>query len=260
VVNVSGVGTYNLNAGQFVEFITPAPAKWITSNNPIIVAQYANSGDYDFSAGADPFYIIIPPVEQATTDAIFGAYAMPLTNTYFLNLVTKTNNIAGGIILDGLPVLAASYTPVNGNPAYSFAGLTITAGSHTLTSDSTFIATTYGFGQYESYGYLAGANLVDLLAQPNIVFNNDTSLFSNFTDSLDCQNTTITLFIDSNTTIINVSWDFGDGSAPVFGWNATHTYGTPGSYTAIMYYGLQGGCNIDSITFPVSVVTLFIKH
>jgi gliding motility-associated-like protein len=255
VVNVTGVGTYNLNAGQFAEFITAAPAKWITSNNPILVAQYANSGDYDFAPGADPFYIIIPPVEQATSQAIFGAYAMPLTNTYFLNLITKTVNIGGGILLDGVPVTAASYTPVNGNPAYSFAGLTITAGSHTLTSDSTFIATTYGFGQYESYGYLAGANLVDLLAQPNIVFNNDTSVFSSFADSLDCQNTTITLFLDSTSTIINVSWNFGDGTPTVSGWDATHTYTTPGTYTATMYYGFQGGCSTDSITFPITVVT-----
>jgi len=255
IVNVAGVGTYNLNAGQFAEFITPGPAKWITSNNPVLVAQYANSGDYDFSAGADPFYIIIPPVEQATTDAIFGAYAMPLTNSYYLNLVTKTTNIAGGIILDGVPIAAGSYQPVTGNPAYSFAPLTILAGSHTLTSDSTFIATTYGFGQYESYGYLAGANLVDLLAQPNIVFNNDTSLFSSFSDSLDCQNTTITLFLDSTSTIINVSWNFGDGSPTVIGWDATHTYTTPGDYIATMYYGFQGGCSTDSIMFPVSVVT-----
>lgn len=254
-VNVTGVGTYNLNAGQFAEFITPGPAKWITSNNPILVAQYANSQDYDFCAGADPFYIVIPPVEQATTNAIFGAYAMPLTNTYYLNLVTKTVNIGGGILLDGAPVLAGSYTPVSGNPAYSFAALTILQGSHTLVSDSTFIATTYGFGNYESYGYLAAANLVDLLAQPNIVFNGDTSIFSSFSDSLDCQNTTITLFIDSTTTIINVSWNFGDGSPTDFGWNATHTYSTPGNYTATMYYGFSGGCSTDSILFPVSVVT-----
>jgi len=255
IVNVAGVGTYNLNAGQYAEFITGPPAKWITSNNPILLTQYANSQDYDFCPGADPFYIVIPPVEQATSQAVFGAYAMPLTTNYYLNLVTKTNNIGGLILLDGAPVPAGSYTPVQGNPAYSFAGLTILAGSHVLFSDSTFIATTYGFGQYESYGYLAGANLIDLLAQPNIVFNSDTSLFSSFSDSLDCQNTTITLFLDSTTQVINVSWNFGDGTATNYGWNATHTYTTPGNYTATMYYSLQGGCSNDSVQFPISVVT-----
>jgi gliding motility-associated-like protein len=255
VVNVSGVGTYNLNAGQFAEFITAAPAKWISSNNPILVAQYANSQDYDFAAQADPFYIILPPVEQATSQAIFGTYSTPLTNDYYVNVVTKTVNTPGGILLDGVPIPAGSYTPCTGNPAYSFAAISITAGSHTLFTDSSFIATTYAWGQYESYGYLAGANLIDLLAQPNIVFNSDTSLFSNFTDSLDCQNTTITLFIDSTTSVINVSWNFGDNSPTVFDWNATHTYSSAGSYVVTMYYGLQGGCSTDSVTFPVEVVT-----
>lgn len=255
VVNVAGVGTYNLNAGQFAEFITGAPAKWISSNNPILVAQYANSQDYDFAAQADPFYIILPPVEQATSDAIFGTYATPLTNDYYVNLVTKTVNTPGLILLDGVPIPAGSYTPVQGNPAYSFAAISITSGSHVLFTDSAFIATTYAWGQYESYGYLAGANLIDLLAQPNIVFNNDTSVFSSFTDSLDCQNTTITLFIDSTTQITNVSWNFGDGTLTNFGWNATHTYSTPGDYTATMYYSLVGGCSNDSVQFPISVVT-----
>ena len=254
-VNVSGVGTYNLNAGQFAEFITPAPAKWITSNNPILVAQYANSQDYDFAVEADPFYIIMPPVEQATSNAIFGTYATPNTNDYYVNVVTKTVNITGGILLDGTPIPAGSFTPVTGNPGYSFAPISITSGSHVLLSDSTFIATTYAWGNYESYGYLAGANLIDLLAQPNIVFNNDTSIFSSFTDSLDCQNTTISLYIDSTTSIINVSWNFGDGSSVVNGWNATHTYGTPGNYVCTMYYGFQNGCSLDSILFPITVVT-----
>ncbi len=255
VVNVSGVGVYNLNAGQFVEFITPGPAKWITSNNPVLVAQYANSQDYDFCAGADPFYIIIPPVEQATTDAIFGAYAMPLTTNYYLNVVTKTVNIAGGVVLDGVPIPAASYQPVTGNPAWSFAPITILAGSHVLHCDTGFIATTYGFGQYESYGYLAGANLIDLLAQPQVVFSGDTSVFSSFNDTLDCQDQYVFCFLDSNnTTVTQVAWNFGDGPQVIPGWSAGHTYTNPGQYMVTMWYMLPGGCNLDSVTFPVNFV------
>lgn len=252
VVNVSGVGTYNLNAGQYAEFITPGPAKWISSNFPIMVTQYANSQDYDFAPGADPFYIVIPPVELATSGAIFGAYAMPLTTDYYLNLVTKTSNI-NGITLDGSAVPGASFSPVSGNPNYSFAPLTITQGTHILASACTFVATAYGFGQYESYGYLAGANLFNL-ADPQLVFNTDTTSYTAFTDSMNCGQSTLTVFIDSVPGIGSVVWNFGDGPTNYPGYGATHTYTAPGMYDITVTYQLVGACETDTIVIPVTFI------
>ncbi len=252
VVNVSGVGIYNLNAGQFAEFITPGPAKWITSNNPIMVTQYANSQDYDFAPGADPFYIVIPPVNLGTFNTIFGAYAMPLTTDYYLNVVTKTTNI-NGVVLDGTPIPGASFSPVSGNPAYSFAPLTILQGTHILNSTCTFIATCYGFGQYESYGYLAGANLLSL-ANPQIVYQADTTGYTSFSDSLNCGSSTLTVFIDSVPGISSVSWNFGDGGSDVAGFSATHTYTNPGTYDIQVVIQTVGACATDTLLIPVTFV------
>ncbi|MDK2931475.1 MAG: large repetitive protein [Bacillota bacterium] len=61
-------------------------------------------------------------------------------------------------------------------------------------------------------------------------------------------------------TIVDKWWDFGDGTAPVHDWNATHTYTNVGTYTATFQAvddeGLEASASIRIAVFDESTVIL----
>ncbi len=164
IVSVNGVVLTTLNRGQFVERIYNTSLN-ITATQPILVAQYANGSGYD-GANADPFMMLISPYEQ-----FLGSYTVNTPSSgfafNFVNVVAP-NSAVGTIKLDGVTIPNASFTTI-GATGYSGAQIAVSIGVHTLTSNGLpFGVSAYGFNNFDSYGYPAGASYSPIASVTNI--------------------------------------------------------------------------------------------
>lgn len=155
-ISVNGIVVATINRGQFHERIINGSAQ-ITSNEPILVAQYSNGTAFD-GVIADPFMMMIPPFEQFLADYTVSTPATGFTN--YINVVASTSDI-GNVTLDGVPIPPASFTPI-GMSGFSGAQLAVSPGSHNLTSTLPFGVFVYGFAQDDSYGYPGGLSLAPI--------------------------------------------------------------------------------------------------
>jgi gliding motility-associated-like protein len=147
--------------------------KYITADKPIQVVQYAvsqgktpgNDCVYDTHDVGDPEMIYLNPLEQTLDHVtLYSAREFKILSNY-VNVVIKTD-MASTFKVDGMPY--TDFSTIANNPIYSYAQISLTAGSHTLNASDGFSAIAYGFGSNESYGYSAGTNLKNL--NENIVF------------------------------------------------------------------------------------------
>jgi gliding motility-associated-like protein len=160
-------------------------------------------------------------------------------------------------MLDGSSI-TASFSPVSFNTAYSYAQITTTAGSHVLQADSGFLAYVYGLGMAESYGYAAGANLKDLTISYNVIVHDDTTDYTIFNDTI-CPGTPIAFDViaDSNTNIVSMHWDFGDGMIDS-GLSVSHVYDTSGTYQIGLIVEKNDGCigSFDTLKAFVTIMEI----
>ena len=145
----------------------------IYSDKPISVLQYFITMACDGSNAGDPEMIALNPIEQTLNDITVMSARRDLTppntniTSHFLNIIYKTNAFSS-LKIDGA---APTATPkLMGTTGYSFiqedvTSSTNTSPSHRIICDSGFICIAYGFGNVESYGYNAGANVRDLNQQ-----------------------------------------------------------------------------------------------
>ena len=240
-VSVNGGPVQNLNAGQFYQFDLTANGS-VTSNNPIAVMQLSMSGDAD-GTSADPFMITLGPNEQTMKEITFNTlFNSGNSPTYYATIVTKTNS-TGLLTLDGAPV--AGFTPVASNPAYSIASPNVAFGSHTLRSDSGFLAYIYEYASYESFGYSAGANLTNLFASFEYASSRHDSIF--------CPGDTVFFQGVGDPSILSYEWDFGDGDTSKQQ-NPKHVYTTLGDFTVNMIIQRQNSCDKDTIPGKVKIL------
>lgn len=225
-VTVNG-SSQTLNAGEFWEF-TSATANFITSSNPVTLLQYARTQGCDNVTG-DPEMIILNPVEQTLEDITLYSSPYYMITGHYINVVMRTE-YTQNFRLDGAPV---SFTPVAANPEYAYAQVTVGAGNHRLTSKGGFNAMAYGFGNVESYGYSAGANIKNL--NQNITFNAQSYCFGE----------TVSFTGFASYTPQSWLWEFGDGSTSVEQ-NPTYTYKAPGTYTVKLTTIKNNGNDCDS--------------
>ncbi|MEI6694665.1 MAG: gliding motility-associated C-terminal domain-containing protein [Bacteroidota bacterium] len=230
---LNGVMTSTLNAGQVYQFNTNLP-KFIQSSMPVFVYQYAQGVTCD-NVG-DPFSLIVPPMEQAIDDITFNAFTSTIITSYFTNIVTLTA-YTSALTLDGL---ALAFTPVAGNPVYSYARIAITSGNHHIHSSNKFTASVYGFGNAESYGYSAGFSLNNLqysfTSNPNYV----------------CPGIPIVFTSSYYANISYYKWLFGDGTS-TSGQNAIHTYTSGSNYTVGLILTDNTSCN-DTIWKTIHIL------
>lgn len=213
----------------------------IESNNPVAVTQAMVTG---VCAGdGDPSMVIINSNEQMYLDTVtFYAVEYNGLDTNYLNVVTRTSDI-GLVDLDLNPV--TGWTPVPGDPTYSYNIFGIDTGSHTLTTTGCgFLAYTYGLQYAESYFYAAGARVNAV--EDSISFTNINTSLQGLCDLDSIQFTPFT----SGGTVINYSWDFGDGDVSSEQ-NPLHTYDNPGTYTVELIVEYQ--CFSDTITDDITV-------
>ena len=148
----------------YYEFSSNIP-NLIESDLPIMVAQYistANScGNNIIGGNGDPEVIYLSPIEQTINKVTINS-----TNNFnigaayhFANIVIPKEG-ASSLKIDGVSITGLMVHPQDDN--YVYFQPQLTAGSHTISSDSGFNAIAYGFGNAESYGYNAGTNVKDL--------------------------------------------------------------------------------------------------
>lgn len=249
-VNINGGPNIFLNAGQFYE-TTLSAASFIVGTEPISVAQYSQGTSCD-GVVSDPFMIMLSPVEQTLDYIVFQAFNTPDINQFYTNVVTQTAFTAQ-VQLDGAAV--TGWATIASNPTFSYVRKSITQGTHVLTSPEGVLASVYGFGDVESYGYLAGANIQPLNVSFDIVVDGNPSSYDIFVDTLVCSQTTVD-FQSTSTNISNVEWDFGDGS-PIFVGNPAlnHTFPTTGDsdFVVTMFFMREGSCVQEHIEMTVHV-------
>ncbi|MBE0663614.1 MAG: hypothetical protein IH597_14250 [Bacteroidales bacterium] len=152
-VTINGAVVANLAAGAFHEVsLASTSYNRIVANKPILVGQYSKSSGAD-GVTSDPFFTLLPPDEQFLNSYIVsaGTSNIPIN---FLNITSPTAN-TGNVQVDGATVAAGAWTVIPGT-TFSGARVPVANGVHTVNSVLPIGLMVYGFGSYDSYGYLGG--------------------------------------------------------------------------------------------------------
>lgn len=229
-----------INAGQVITRFETAVLS-IAASEPVSVAQfYISANGCQSGAGndrGDPAMVVWSPLEQTLNRiTLFASYRFNITASY-VQVVTKTSDTSR-FRLNNQKI---PFTVVPANPAYSFANRQVTTSSasnlnqgiHNLTSDSGFIAVSYGWGQYESYGYSSGANIKNL------------NQFITASVDSGCVGSPVQFTGTAIYTPTSWRWYFGDGTQATTQ-NAVKSYTTPGKYTVSLVTTIPGGSDCDS--------------
>ena len=157
-----------LNPGEEYKFLLTEPTL-IESSNPISITQYALSSRATPSEIGDPFMVQVLPTEQGSYNMNFSVINSNSINDFYLNIIAPSDD---NLILDGNDITDQF---VDTEYGYKYAKLRIDAGNHNVISDLGAQVFAYGWGDDDSYGYLAGACLKDLSVE--ITINDSTDLF-----------------------------------------------------------------------------------
>ncbi len=154
--------TATINAGEFYENTNVTENEQITTDHPVMVAQYSQ-GFLNGDSVGDPMMLLVSPKEQFLKASRF---ATPKTGQWrhFVNLVIRTSGIAS-IQLDGLPVDHSLFSKV-GDGEYSIGQILVLFGSHKIEADEYFGMSSYGFGfgdeAYDAYGNMGGQSFFEI--------------------------------------------------------------------------------------------------
>ena len=158
----SQTSTYSLtNAGSWREVVLADNSYCsIESNLPILVAQFAYGQSAD-GVSADPFMVMIPPIDQFSNRYVFNVLSTFARNHITVYLAPEYYQLQR-VFFDGVNVANWPWTTVRcyDRTICGYVSLrTITAGSHILFHDDLYARiglTVYGFDSYDSYGYPGG--------------------------------------------------------------------------------------------------------
>ncbi|MFT3910760.1 MAG: PKD domain-containing protein [Ferruginibacter sp.] len=217
VVKRNGVVLTGLTNNFYYEY-TGTSGDYIESNKPILVAQYmmnANqcTGTSQYGYG-DPEMFYLSPIEQGVKQARFynsRHYGIDYT---YVNILLPTAGLTS-LLFDGaaLPPANIIAHPVLANYSVAVARLTGPGAQHTISSDSTFTATVYGLGIFESYGYNVGC-LVNNLNSYTAIQNTYNS--SGNIDTFTCPRTEVKFFIKTAYALSNIHWKLSQAGGGLF--------------------------------------------
>jgi gliding motility-associated-like protein len=187
----------------------PAVPNLIESDKAIMVAQYCTTQGAENNPNTTPFgdpeMIYLSPVEQTINSiTLYSASKYQILQSY-INVVLKKGGVAS-FTLDGAKP-ATSFVDHPQDPNYAYAILPVSAGSHTIYSDTGFNAIAYGFGSAESYGYNAGTNVRDF--SPVATFQNP---YGRIDSAVTCANTNVQFSVPLSYVPATIRWNFS--SAP----------------------------------------------
>ncbi|HQS23426.1 MAG: hypothetical protein B7Y11_10900 [Sphingobacteriia bacterium 24-36-13] len=167
----------------------------IESDKPVAVAQFSLTQSCDIGVG-DADMIFLNPVEQSISDiTVFLSAKQAITDQNINVFIKNEGTSISSFKIDGVSIPASSFVPI-GTTGFSylqqsFAVSNGNSSSIRLTSDSGFNAICYGFGSFESYGYSAGTNIVDL--NPPVTIQNQFPNVATVSYSATCVNTSFSL-------------------------------------------------------------------
>ena len=243
---------------HYIETSCPSAVHlFLTSNQYDHNKTYKEDGvEYKYCNG-DPSEIWVNPIEQKIKTLTFGTFETQQVTDHFLNIVTTKDNVAS-VRLDGNDI-SGQFQDLLDNSEYMFTRVTgLENGTHTLSSDSGFIAHVYGFGQRESYGYPAGGNTKDLT--PFITING--VIYRADADNKPiCGDDTVKFGTELNYEYDSVYWVFGDGQDTIAypGMDTMpHFYELPGTYKGA--YAVNMGEDDGCINFSASDTIRFIVN
>lgn len=241
-LRVNGQIVDTIDAGESYIFTIDVdhPTASIKGSKPICVYSYMVSKSYTIPHG-DPSMVFEAPIEQQLNDVVFVNYTHDgqLTSYFFVNVSTRTDNVQN-MYLDGTPIGSEFHT-VNGDPDYSYAIITSTAGSHRLysTGPTGFVSRSYGVGENESFGYSDG--FATRIQSVWMSINERINLTSEDTFHI-CLGDSLLFRAGSNTDYDSIGWNFGDGTGATEN-NIIHTFQSAGLfYTEVTLERTQTDC------------------
>lgn len=142
----------------------------ISSDKPIQAVQYQVTQGVGINCNSvggdvgDPEMIYLNPLEQTLTKITMYSTSAYKILKHFINVVVKNEGVAS-FTVDGVNQ-SSKFIVDPGDTTYSYTQIPVSEGTHNLVCDVGFNAIAYGFGNAESYGYAAGANLTAFGVQP----------------------------------------------------------------------------------------------
>lgn len=237
-----------INAGNYISLLISDEA-YIKSDKPISIGQFSRSQSCD-GVEADPFFIMLSPIEQRLKSVTFNALDIHVVDRYYLNVIVPAEGVER-TFLDGSDISNLFYTHPY-NRAYSYAQIDIEEGNHTLECDKGFIANVYGYGNIESFGYATGVSLQNL----NLVIKS-AEPGSDFTSRKDstCMDDPIEFSVDGDSSFTFFDWNFADGNF-ASGKVVTHSFSKTGFYPVkVTANTSQGACSSQETSIKyISVV------
>ena len=162
IVKRNGVALTGLTRNFYYEFQSNTP-EFIEADGPILVAQYfpsSSASGFVGSAG-DPEMIYLSSIQQSIKNAVFYNTNLEAISKNYVSVIIPYTGLAS-LTIDGSSTFDfVAFHPNNLNYRYVIKSLSA-PGQHNIVCDSGFIATTYGLGSAESYGYNAGTNINNL--------------------------------------------------------------------------------------------------
>jgi len=154
-VTINGVALSGVINQAHYRDVQLSASSLITSDKPILVAQFSDSSDYDGVKNSDPFMVLVPAVQLYSSSYTLQAPTAGFAANY-INVMAQSASV-GKITLDGGVVPAAAFSAV-GASTFVGAQLSVAPGTHVVsTSDgSLFGVVAYGYDQYDAYGYPGG--------------------------------------------------------------------------------------------------------
>ena len=253
--NGTRITTLNANASYEFFLTNTENSCYLEASEPCAVYLYNTSaGDDGNSSNGDPSMVWISPIEQKIDEVTFATFSgegeASISNHYVNIIVDKGDT--GNVYLDGSPIDANSFETVSGNDNYKFTRRQISHGSHRLVCNNGFNAHIYGFGTSRGYAYLAGSKAVDLSTQLTI-----DDLVVGDGDHLDyCTDAAISFDVEVNYDDAQVTWNFGDGSAPSHAFHAEHSFSEEDEYTITLTVEADDVCASSSAlttSFTISI-------
>jgi hypothetical protein len=156
-------GIKQLQRGQFFDIDSVIPME-ITSNKPILCAQYEESAGLSVDSSdayGDPFMAFLPPVQQFQQQYTFISAPFPSFVFHWVTVLIPTR-YTSSVIIDSTPINDTIFRTIP-NSDFSFGYISLSAGSHHISADTTFGIMVYGYGLADSYGYCGGQDTKRLL-------------------------------------------------------------------------------------------------
>lgn len=151
------IGT--INKGQFIETAALTGNHVFAGDKPIYVVQYmTGQGSPGTSNLGDPAMGNMIPPEQYFKSYTFSTVGGTQFAQNHLTVIASNTDVTGGtMLLDGVPIPAASFTAVP-TTSFSAATMLLTAGTHTTASTAAGHGITVeGYNSFDSYIYPGGA-------------------------------------------------------------------------------------------------------